>query len=190
MAMPPVSPTFSEVVISENTKTTTSTMQPTMVEDPIIQNIFNLKKGEYLFYSNKNGVYAYSFADNSKTLLFTKRGWAAVSSNGHYLAFFDENSRSLIVINIPSQKYNTYILDRECKFMSVASNGEWVACGGGEIYLYSLKSQKNILLTLGLNSDSEDWWDFPIWSPDSKQIAYQNLRDFQGGKTMDGILQT
>lgn len=182
VAIPPTPSTFSEVEGSENPETATPTMPPTMVEETFFQNILNLNKGEYLIFSNRSGVYAYSFSDNSKTLLFTKKGWTAVSSDGHYFAFYDENSNNLIVINIPSQKHNTYTLDGECRFMSIASNGEWVACGGGEIYLYLLKNEEKFSLTSGLNSDTEDSWDFPIWSSDSKRIAFQNLRDFQSGE--------
>lgn len=172
-----------------STPTITSVASPTQ---DVGKNIMNrLPSGSYIIYQGINDLYAISPSSQSPITLVENIDSAVLSSNGKYLVYWSSqipNSRTLI--DISNGRSKVFTLNIECRFMTISPTGGFGACGGGDIYIFSLFNDGNLSqLTTWSESKPEDTWEFPVWSPDGNWLAYQNLGDISPSDK-DGLYLT
>jgi len=144
------------------------------------ENIFSrLLPGQYLIY-NTDKLFAFSPKDNSTIILSEsldpRKTSLSFSPDGRFVAYQDIENLVITMFDMETNSDSSHTLNQECQEMAVSPSGEWVACGAGEIYLYSLADQERYWLTPH-DSDINQTvaWYGPAFSPDNNWLAYKRI---------------
>ena len=160
-------------------------------EDKILS---RLSSGQYLVY-NSDMLYAISTTDNTSIVLAEsldpRRVSLTFAVNGQFIAYQYFETLKLKIVNIDSHQSKEFDLNEECESMSLSSDGRWIACGVGSIYIYSLvDGEKFWLIPHNSEENLRFAWYGPAFSPDNKWIAYRELSLGYNKTAKDGLYLT
>lgn len=166
------------------------TIPPKSPTEEIDRNIIDqLPPDTYIIYQGISDLYAVSSSTLSPVTLARNIDSAVVSSNGKYIFYWSAGvPNKKYILDITKKQAETIELNLECRFMSISPTGDLGACGNKDIYIFSLDGKVSQLITWS-ESGTEDTWDFPVWSPDSRWLAYQNLGNISPNNK-DGLYLT
>jgi serine/threonine protein kinase/Tol biopolymer transport system component len=116
------------------------------------------------------GTDAADFAFSEDGTLLYIPGGLATAMNRHVLALVDRSGKRE-VLGVPPGAYEIPRLSRDGKQLAVVTSDEGIS-----IWIYEL-SGKSALRRLTFDGSST----YPLWSPDSRQIAYYSNRDNKPG---------
>ena len=173
-ALPPIWETSTPSLSEKSSETPT----PSAIRLPSIQ---GLSGGTYLLYLTQRATSApkadslIAFSPTSKLDVDLSDNFPAsalatsrLSGDKTRLAYL-ENSRLLVILDLNQHTSNSIQLDRDCSGLSLSPKGDQLLMACGDIYLYTLATQKWQALT---TSTRPQEWSAPAWSPDGKWLAY------------------
>lgn len=194
---------ITEEVIEANP---TATLVPylTPIQEPTLTssvNIFNppdlaeLDPGTYLIYTKPEGsmvkIYAVKPGESNEIYLFTAAGYFDLSSNGKFIAYTNNETDTLDVLDVESGNVQKLLMpiDTKCVDISVSADGTMVACGGDEINFIIANENVWHRLTYWSENKPSDTWNIPRYSPNGEWISYFNLADIPFSEN-DGVYLT